>query len=328
MNGPIGVLCGGPSAEREISLRSGRAIQEALSSERLPSLLLELSQERRRIPGELKSSGIGIAFIALHGAFGEDGTIQALLEQLEIPYTGSRVEACRYAMDKVSARKRWMAAGFPVPRGIVAEPINAAARAQKGQMPYPWVVKPTAQGSSLGMSIVDREEQLPQAVEEAGRYGEQILIEEYLPGPELTVGILEDRPLPVIQVAPKRRFYDFQAKYTPGMTEYRVPAPLPDPVRRKVQHLALAAHEALGCRSFSRADLILTADRGPVLLEINVIPGMTATSLLPKAAAAVGIGFPELCRRMLGSAHGPGRPERRSSFDLAQDERSRRVNVP
>ncbi|MBI3333636.1 MAG: hypothetical protein HYZ93_06055 [Candidatus Omnitrophica bacterium] len=139
-------------------------------------------------------------------------------------------------------------------------------------------------------------------MEEAVRFSDQIILEEYLPGPEVTVGILEERPLPVIQIVPKRRFYDYVAKYTPGMTEYLVPAPLPDRITQRVQHLALAAHELLGCRSFSRVDMIIVPGRGPVLLELNTVPGMTATSLLPKAAAAVGIGFQELCRRMLASA--------------------------
>ena len=152
------------------------------------------------------------------------------------------------------------------------------------------------------MSLVDRPEDLPAAVREAARFGERILLEEHLPGPEVTVGILEDKPLPVIQIVPKRRFYDYTAKYTPGETDYLVPAPVPADTTRLLQEMALRAHEILGCRSFSRVDMILVPERGPVLLELNTIPGMTATSLLPKAALCAGIGFPELCRRMLASA--------------------------
>ena len=301
--GKIGVLCGGPSAEREISLRSGKGIHEALRSQGFPVVLVELSQNLERIPEELKRSGLTSAFIALHGPFGEDGVLQGILEELKIPYTGSSVEASRYAMDKLSCRLRWLAAKLPVPKAVLAEPINAAVRAQ--EFSFPLVVKPVAQGSSYGMSIVDSAGELPKAMEEAGRYGDQILLEEYLPGPELTVGLLEDQPLPVIQIVPKRRFYDFIAKYTPGMTEYLVPAPLPAEVTKQVQTLAQAAHETLGCRSFSRVDLVLVPRRGPVLLELNTVPGMTATSLLPKAALAAGIDFPELCRRMLASAFHP-----------------------
>ena len=296
----IGVLCGGPSAEREISLRSGRAVYEAICCLGYPAVLVELSSTADSIPAELKKAKIGCAFIVLHGPFGEDGTIQALCDQMGIPYTGSSAEASHFALDKVSSHRRWIAARLPVPRGVVVEPINASTRAK--DLKFPLFVKPIAQGSSLGMSLVDSLRELPQAVEEAAPYGEQLLLEEYLPGQELTVGILEDRPLPVIQIVPKRRFYDTVAKYTPGMCEYHVPAPLPKPTARLVQRLAQRAHRALGCRSFSRVDMILVPRRGPVLLELNTIPGMTSTSLLPKAAAAAGIDFQELCRRMLASA--------------------------
>lgn len=298
--GKIGVLCGGPSREREISLRSGRAVHEALRSLGLNCARVELSQEFQRIPQELRAARIECAFIALHGAFGEDGTVQSLLERMKIPYTGSSAEACHYGMDKVSSRLKWLAAGLPVPRWKAADPLSAAAKA--GEIGFPLVVKPVSEGSSLGMSIVDRPEDLPAAVEQAASFGSRLLLEEYLAGPELTAGILEDRPLPVIQIVPKRRFYDYIAKYTPGMTEYLVPAPFPSERMREVQELALKAHQALGCSSFSRVDLILADGRGPVLLELNMIPGMTETSLLPKAAAADGIPFPELCRRMLSSA--------------------------
>lgn len=300
MSGPIGVLCGGPSAEREISIRSGQAVHEALLSLGLPSVLLVLPAEVEQIPGEIQNARLGCAFIALHGCFGEDGTVQSMLEKMGIPYTGSSVEACRYGMDKLFSRRRWAAESLPVPRWRLADPSNLLAGAVS--LGFPVVVKPRSEGSSLGMSIVDSFGEIPRAAEEAARFGPEILVEEYLPGPELTVGILDDMPLPVIRIVPKRRFYDFVAKYTPGMTEYQVPASLPEHVRVVVQDLALRAHEALGCRSFSRVDMILVEGRGPILLEINPIPGMTPASLLPKAAAAAGIDFPQLCRRVLCSA--------------------------
>ncbi|MCM8812221.1 MAG: D-alanine--D-alanine ligase [Candidatus Omnitrophica bacterium] len=298
--GLVGVLCGGPSHEREISLKSGTAVHEALSSLDIRTELVTLSSDPEKIPDEIRLSGIRCAFIALHGPFGEDGTVQSILEELKIPYTGSDVEASRYAMDKISARRRWIAAKLPVPYVVEAEPISALTRAK--DMVFPIVVKPAGQGSSIGMSIVDTMEELAPAAEKAGQFGERIILEEYLPGPEVTVGILEDRPLPVVQVIPKNRFYDYEAKYTPGMTEYRVPAPISKEETASVQEIALKAHEVLGCRSFSRVDFILVPGRGPVILEINTIPGMTESSLLPKAAKAAGIGFPELCRRMLASA--------------------------
>lgn len=297
---PVGVLCGGPSAEREISIRSGKAVHEALASRGIRAVLVTLSELPDQIPQEIVAAQIGCAFIALHGPFGEDGSIQQILEKLKIPYTGSSVEASRYAMDKVFSRRRWAGAGLDVPRWMGCDRLNAAHRAQR--FSFPFMVKPLAQGSSLGISLVDSLQDLAPAVEEACRYGEEILLEEYLPGAELTVGILEDRPLPVIEILPQRRFYDTVAKYTPGMCQYRVPAPLSEGNSRRIQQLALAAHEILGCRSYSRVDMILVPHRGPVLLELNTIPGMTASSLLPKAAAAMGIDFPELCLKILACA--------------------------
>lgn len=315
--GPIGVLCGGPSQEREISIRSGRAVHAALLEQRLPVELVILSENENRIPDELRAARIKSCFVALHGPFGEDGTVQSILEEMGLLYTGSSVEACRYAMDKVHARRRWRAEGLPVPQAVMVEPINALTKAK--EMSLPLVVKPRAQGSSYGMSIVDTLEEVAGAVEAAAAYGQEVILEEYLPGPEVTVGILEDRPLPVVQVVPKRRFYDTVAKYTPGQTEYLVPAPLPPRTTRLAQMLGRQAHEALGCHSFSRVDMILAEGQGPVILELNPIPGMTESSLLPKAAAAAGIAFQELCSRMLASALGrsPARGERGSSLRVA-----------
>ncbi len=289
------MLCGGPSGEREISLRSGAAVHEALAAQGLPAVMVPLSQDAGRIPEELRRAKLSCAFVVLHGSFGEDGAVQSLLSEMRIPYTGSTVESSRRAMDKIASRQIWAAAKLPIPRWVLSG--NGI-----GSLGFPLVVKPAGQGSSLGISMVDDAGQLPAAVAEAARYGDQVLLEEYLAGPEITVGILQNQPLPVVQVKPKRRFYDYIAKYTPGMTEYLVPAPLPEETARAAQKIALKAHQALGCRSFSRVDMILAADRGPVLLEINTIPGMTGSSLLPKAAAAAGISFQELCRRMLLSA--------------------------
>ena len=297
MSEKIAVLAGGLSCEREISLISGKAVYEALSAKGLDVICVDPIGDFIPL---LKKNAITIVFIALHGAFGEDGTVQMLLEEMQIPHTGSSPEASRYAMDKLFSRRRWLAARLPIPRWVEASSLNAAVRVK--ELSFPVMVKPISQGSSIGMSLVETQEELPAAVEEASRFGERFLLEEYLPGSEVTVGILQDRPLPVIQIVPKRRFYDYVAKYTPGMTEYLVPAPLPSTTSRRLQQLAKTAHQVLGCRSFSRVDMILTPGRGPVLLELNTIPGMTPLSLLPKAAACAGIHFPELCRRMLASA--------------------------
>lgn len=301
-NRTIGVLCGGPSAEREISIRSGRAVFEALRGQGIPVSLVVLSEDPEAIPRQIEKANLNAAFVALHGPFGEDGAIQAILERQQIPYTGSGVEGCRYAMDKVHARRRWQAAGLPIPEWRLAYPINIESRARG--MRFPLVVKPTRQGSSFGMSIVDSAGELEPAARKAARYGEEILLEEYLAGSEVTVGLLEDRALPVVQVVPRRRFYDTEAKYTPGLTDYLVPAPLADKSTRVCQQLARLASEAVGASGFCRVDMIVVPGRGPVLLELNPIPGMTESSLLPKAAAAAGIGFPELCRRMLNTAFG------------------------
>lgn len=290
----IGVLMGGPSAERDVSLRSGKAITEALLSKGYKAVPMEIWLPTR---DELRSAGMDVAFIALHGTFGEDGQIQAILEEMKIPYTGSQVRASRLGMDKVASRKLFKKAKLNIPGYHV---IENGTRPRIRFTP-PIVVKPAAQGSSVGVSIIDRIEELNAAVGEAFRFGEEVLVEQFISGKELTVGMLDDRPLPVIQVVPKRRYYDEVAKYTAGMTEYLCPAPITEEEAGLAQDAAVRAHNAIGCRSFSRVDMILSGGR-IIILEVNTIPGMTQLSLLPKAAKASGIDFPELCERMLESA--------------------------
>lgn len=290
----IGVLMGGPSAERDVSLRSGRAIAEALLSKGYDAVPMEIWLPTR---DELRSANINVAFIALHGTFGEDGQIQAILEDLKIPYTGSKVKASRLGMDKVISRELFKKVKLNVPEYHVVE--NGTR--PKVKFTTPIVVKPSAQGSSVGISIIDKAEELDAAIKEAFKFGENVLLERFIHGNELTVGMLDDRPLPVIQVVPKRRYYDEVAKYTAGMTEYLCPAPISEDYTRLAQDAAVRAHNAIGCRSFSRVDMILSGDK-IVILEVNTIPGMTHLSLLPKAAKAAGIDFPELCERMLESA--------------------------
>ncbi|MFH1778511.1 MAG: D-alanine--D-alanine ligase [Candidatus Omnitrophota bacterium] len=293
--GRIGVLMGGPSAEREVSLCSGKAVLDALLSKGYDVKPIELYMPTKE---ELKSLDIDVVFIALHGSFGEDGELQSMLEESNIPYTGSRVEASRLAMDKIASRKIFQKARLFIPNYEVLQ--NGLSPNLKFKMPV--VVKPSAQGSSVGLTIVDRKEELKSAMDQAFEFGEEIIIEEYIEGKEIAVGILEDRALPVIQIVPKRRFYDYVAKYTSGMTEYLVPAPISKAEFESAQKAGLRAHKSLGCRSFSRVDMILNKQSAPIVLEVNTIPGLTQISLLPKAAKAAGIDFPELCEKMLESA--------------------------
>lgn len=297
--GVIGVIMGGPSAERDISLISGMAILEALSSKGYNAKRVEIHMPT---PQDLKSLGIDVAFIALHGTFGEDGQIQSMLEELKIPYTGSRVQASRLGMNKIASRFLFKENNLLVPEYEVVK--NSAGSDLKFDLPV--VVKPAAQGSSIGVTIVDKKKNLEEAIEKASKFGEEVLVEKFVEGKEITVGILDDRPLPVVQIVPKRQFYDDIAKYTAGMTEYLVPAPIPQSTSDSARAAGLKAHKAIGCRSFSRVDMILNKDGQPVILEVNTIPGMTKLSLLPKAARAEGIDFAELCEKMLESAFKDG----------------------
>ncbi|MBI4226884.1 MAG: D-alanine--D-alanine ligase [Candidatus Omnitrophica bacterium] len=297
---PIGVLCGGPSTEREISRRSGQAVWRALRELGYDARLIDLPAMDSA--SALRAAGIRTAFIALHGAFGEDGAVQTLLESLGIGYTGSGVAASRLAIDKPATRARLAACDVPVAAGGLVSSGSPPTWVAAHHVRFPVVVKPARQGSSIGLTIVESPDRWPAALAEAARYDAQIVCEEYLEGPEVTVGILGDAALPVVQVVPQRRFYDYVAKYTPGMTQYLVPAPLEAALTAQVQATALRAHRALACEGFSRVDLIAPVGRPPVVLEVNTIPGLTATSLLPKAAAAAGLAFPQLCERLLASA--------------------------
>lgn len=314
--GRIGVLMGGPSAEREVSIRSGEAVLEALLGKGYDAKPVELGMP---VKEELKSLGIDTAFIALHGTFGEDGRIQAMLEELNIPYTGSRVKASRLGMDKIASRKLFEKEKLFVPRYEVltspsplpSPPVTKMAGRQRGEgiasgISKQIVVKPSAQGSSVGVAIAEKQKDLEEAIDKAFGFGDTVILEEFIEGKELTVGILDDKPLPVIQLVPKRRFYDEVAKYTSGMTEYLVPAPISKMESDMAQDAAVRAHKCLGCASFSRVDMILDGDERAFVLEVNTIPGMTRLSLLPKAAFAAGIEFAELCEMMLRSADRDG----------------------
>ena len=302
--GKIGVLMGGPSEEREISLKSGKAVYQTLKEAGLDVLpiIIENGNIEENIQ-KIKDAKIDVAFIALHGRFGEDGTIQSILDSLNIPYTGSGVLASKLALDKVSSHGRFLKAGLNVPSYTVVDKEQFDKDSFfKKELNFPLVIKPASQGSSIGLSIVEERQDLSKAIESAFGFDEKIIIEEYIKGRELTVGILDDKALPVIEIIPHRKFFDYTAKYTAGLTEYIVPASIDEILTEKVKNAGVAAHNTLGCFGFSRVDMILKDDLVYVL-EVNTIPGLTETSLLPKAAKAAGIDFLQLCLKIIDLAY-------------------------
>ena len=298
----IGVLMGGASTERDISLKSGRAVYKVLKNKNYDVIPLDLTSEiEKEVISIIKKADISVAFITLHGRFGEDGTIQKILEKLRVPYTGSDQKASRIAMDKLASRKIFRRHNIAVPKFVIINKnkqynFKIIVKELRG---FPVVVKPTTQGSSVGVSIVDNLEDLDKAISLAMQFDSKIIVEEYIKGRELTVGILQDKPLPVIEIVPKEIFFNYRAKYKSDATDYIVPAELPNNIYRKVQKIGLRAHRVIKCKDFSRTDLILDLENRPVVLEVNSIPGLTATSLLPKAALASNIDFSELCSRLI-----------------------------
>jgi D-alanine-D-alanine ligase len=303
--GKIGVLMGGPSTERDISLKSGKAVLEALQKLKLDAVGIDIKSEDHRQTAELiRSFGIDCAFVVLHGRFGEDGQIQSILEGLRLRYTGSGVKASSTAMDKISAKKLLREKGLPVAEQVIIEKRSFdRAKPIKAGFKLPWVIKPAAHGSSIGLSIADSADEVLAAIDIALGFDDRIMIEEYIKGREMTVGILQDQPLCVIEIVTKNRFFDFQAKYQNGFTEYIVPAQLPEDTALKARKMAQEAHRSLGCSGFSRVDIMLDDAGRMYILEVNTIPGLTSSSLLPKAAKNAGIDFEQLCLKLLKSAY-------------------------
>ena len=283
----IAVLLGGPGPEREVSLRSGAAVARALRS--LGALVQEIDVKDSSL--SLPKS-IDLAYNMIHGTFGEDGQIQQILERQGIPYTGEGVAGSQLAFDKILSKRAFDEHGVPTGRWHVI------AAGQKPRFEVPFVVKSPRQGSSVGVHIIKDFADLDAALEDCFRFGETVIVEEFFSGRELTVGILGDVALPIIEIVPREGFYDYQHKYTKGASEYFVPAPIGDEATQAVRYAALAAKRALGLEIYSRVDVILASDGRLNVLEINTIPGMTETSLLPKAAAAAGLDFPTLCERI------------------------------
>ena len=303
----VAVVMGGPSKEREVSLNTGNAILNALKEKGYDAVAIDLDPEH--IVDQLKASGARVVFNAVHGLYGEDGRLQGILEMLGIPYTGSGVLASALAMDKVYTKHLFQNNHVPTARCIFLDKKrdqDPKARILE-EIGIPCVVKPATQGSSIGVVIVKDEKQLDDALQEAFQYGDHVLCEAFFTGKEVAAGVMmgEDGravPMPLVLIEPHVNFYDFHNKYTKGATTYTCPAPFDAETTRRLQKIAVAAYEALGCSGVARTDLMLADNGDCIALEVNTIPGMTATSLIPKAAAAMGISFPDLCEKILKTA--------------------------
>jgi D-alanine-D-alanine ligase len=293
-NRKIAVLKGGPGSERPVSLKSAESVIEALRSLGAEVCDVDVTDTSFLVPQDVL-----IAVNMIHGTFGEDGDLQQILEKQGIPYTGAGVESSRTAFDKILSKEKFIAAGVPTPRSQILKLDGVDTL----KLNLPVVVKPPREGSSVGVHIVRTETELAAALADAKRFGTDTLVEEFIEGKELTVGLLGDEALPIIHIEPVSGFYDINNKYPwltgTGKTLYHCPADLDADTTRRVQTAAVNAMQALGVEVYGRADLMLRADGEPFVLEINTIPGMTTSSLLPKAARAVGIEFPELCARII-----------------------------
>ncbi|GAV32062.1 d-alanylalanine synthetase [Coriobacteriaceae bacterium EMTCatB1] len=311
MKEKIAVLMGGRSLEREVSLRSGRRVTEALAERGYRVVPLDVTPD---LVPTLRSEKPDAVYVALHGKDGEDGAVQEMLEFLGIRYTGPGVVASALAWDKALSKRLFVQAGIPTPRWVAftaasfkhmgaATALDLVPGALGG---FPLVVKPSSQGSALGLAKVEQQDALPSALLDALSYGDTVLVERWIEGTEIAVSVLDgkDGPevLPPVEMVPRSGVFDFSAMYTPGETDYYVPARLPDDILERVAALARRVHELIGCRHVSRVDMVVDADGTPFVLECNTSPGMTETSLLPMAAEAVGIGFQDLVERLVRMA--------------------------
>jgi D-alanine-D-alanine ligase len=296
----VAVLYGGRSSEREVSLNTGRGCAEALRSKGYDATLIDVDLD---VAERLRQAGAEVTFIALHGRWGEDGCIQGLLESMGIPYTGSGVLASALGMDKVMSKLLFREAGLSLADYRVF-PRERASAIGASDLPFvlPAVVKPSHEGSSVGVQIAKEPIALRTACVDAARYRGDIIVERYVKGTEIHVGILDGQALGAIEVVPAREFYDYAAKYTAGTTQYFYPARIPPRQIERVSRAAEVAHRALRCSGVSRVDFIVTPAGEPFILEVNTLPGMTATSLIPKIAAGAGLSYADLCERLLESA--------------------------
>ena len=290
----IAVLMGGPGSEREVSLATGRGVSKALRSLGAEVVEVDVRAEDFQLPDDVE-----LAFITIHGTFGEDGRLQRILERRGIAYTGEGVIGSETAFDKIRSKQKFQEHGVSTPPWEVIHP------GQHPTLPLPIVVKPPREGSTVGVVIVRSESEIKSAIAEAAKYGRELLIEKFVLGCELTIGILGDKALAILEIIPKGGFYDFHNKYpflnprAGGGAEHVCPAKIDPAKTREIQDLALRAFRAAGLQVYGRVDAILSEDGQPFILEINTIPGMTEASLLPEAAAAAGIGYPDLCARII-----------------------------
>ena len=296
--GKVAVLMGGKSAEREVSLKSGSMVLAALKKKGVDAHPFD-PQERDLL--DLVKERFQRVFIALHGRFGEDGTVQGVLEWLGIPYTGSGVLASALAMDKLRTKRMWAAEGLPTASYAVLEK-DTDLKAVAKRLGVPMFVKPASEGSSVGMTKVRKASALDEAFALAVNYDPVVIAEKFIDGPELTVAILGDRVLPIIRIVTPREFYDYEAKYIANDTQYLIPCGVTEKKEKALQALCLKAFRALGCRGWGRVDLMLDKRGKPYLLEVNTSPGMTDHSLVPMAARAVGISYEDLCVTVLEMA--------------------------
>jgi len=322
----VGVVMGGSSAEREISIRSGEAAVKALGGLGYDVTPLVLGTGSEAL-AQLGSAELDVAFLTLHGRLGEDGCVQGALELLGVPYTGSSVLASALAMDKLKAKELFRLHNVPTPPYYVFGIEHSAADLEEvhGSFGFPVIVKPRREGSSLGVARADNLSELARAIQAALAYDSSVLVERFIEAKELAVGILDGRVLGAIEIAPRSGVYDFHAKYTPGMTDYFMPARLPAARYRGVLNLAERAARALDTSGAVRVDLLVTEGQNEYVLEVNTLPGMTETSLLPKIAAAAGFGFAELCEAILARAtlH-VGTPRRPALVEVQQSRVSGR----
>ena len=291
----IGVLLGGLSAEREISLKTGQAALDALRGLGYNAIAVDVDTT---LPQQLRNNAIDIAFVALHGRFGEDGRVQGLLEMMQIPYTGSGVMASSMAIDKVMTKQQFLLHAVPTPEFDFMRSGDSLTSLMRRCREFPVVIKPSREGSTIGITIAEDESTLRDGLELAAKLDGTVLVEEFIDGRELTVSVVNAMALPIIEIVPKSGFYDYRSKYTTGATEYLLPAAVGEDCTLKIQQAALKACSILGCRGAVRADFMLRGDKY-YCIEVNTIPGMTETSLLPKAAQAAGIDFPQLVELIL-----------------------------
>jgi D-alanine-D-alanine ligase len=304
--GKVAVLMGGPSAEREISLISGNAVLAALKGKGIDAHAFDPAE---RELFDLKREGFERVFIALHGRFGEDGTVQGALEVLRIPYTGSGVMGSALAMDKWRTKLVWDASGIPTPKFAMVTPQTDWQRLVE-LMGLPIIVKPVREGSTIGLTKVTEAAQLPAAYELAARYDPLVIAEEFIAGHELTASVLGEQALPLVRIVAPEGNYDYQNKYFTDTTKYYCPAGVPQPLDDEIRALTLKCFRVLGCRGWGRADLILREDGTYSFLEMNTSPGMTGHSLVPMAANAAGLSYPDLCVKILEDARlDSGSPE-------------------